>query len=141
MIFSVTLLYSSEYKDNVVLILEFKRYLYGVIASDDSIFVSLCILVPVWSGWSSWSECSHTCQGGYKYRTRRCQNGANIDCSGVSREIKPCNDDIVCNKWTECSKTCGTGVQFRIIGPRNRTEQRPCNTQPCHNESCIQGKN
>ncbi|XP_038078501.1 ADAMTS-like protein 5 isoform X2 [Patiria miniata] len=56
----------------------------------------------VWSRWSDWSECSRTCGGGAKYRTRHC----------MSR--KPANDRAGLQVCEEESK-----------------QYRSCNTKPC----------
>lgn len=100
---------------------------------------------PAWGSWGSWSACSRTCQGGYQYRTRRCINGSNRDCSslGSSTENQLCNTDVTCRpreveKWSECTKSCGQGVQF-MRRSNGSIVWRQCNEQTCHNEPCLQG--
>ncbi len=65
-----------------------------------SLFVSLTV-DGVWSGWSSWGECSSSCipQGRTSIRTRHrsCSNPApsssppGRDCHGDSRQVENCN--------------------------------------------------
>jgi len=48
-----------------------------------------------WSEWSYYSDCSATCGGGDKHRTRTCTNPApsygGDDCYGNEKEIVKCN--------------------------------------------------
>ena len=50
-----------------------------------------------WSDFGNWSECSVTCGGGVKERSRTCtnpppSNGGN-DCVGDNEETKSCNTE------------------------------------------------
>ena len=75
-----------------------------------------------WLEWSSWSQCSRTCNGGFKARIRQCHNGNN--CNGDKSQHTTCNvspcesrTNLIWQEWSKCSATCGTGI-------RKRT--RPC---------------
>ena len=56
-----------------------------------------------WGQWSSWGDCSVTCEGGTRSRTRRCIGG---DCSGDSEENEACNEQ-------ECPGILIISVLFR----------------------------
>ena len=44
-----------------------------------------------WLRWSSWSECTFSCGGGEKLRTRMCDQGPeNEECVGDARQIVEC---------------------------------------------------
>ena len=49
-----------------------------------------------WGNWVAWSECSKSCGGGSKTRTRKWEkppvNGAINDCTGPKLETRSCND-------------------------------------------------
>lgn len=61
-----------------------------------------------WGEWSSWSECSRTCDGGAKYQTRRC--------SRLRSQRLPCNGEGI--RYLTCNnKPCPPGV------PDFRSEQ------------------
>ncbi|XP_045216235.2 ADAMTS-like protein 1 isoform X1 [Mercenaria mercenaria] len=61
-----------------------------------------------WSKWSTWSECSRTCDGGAKYQTRRCirRRSQDFRCTGSGILYSTCNN-----------KACKSGV------PDFRSEQ------------------
>ncbi|CAD7956387.1 unnamed protein product [Amoebophrya sp. A25] len=88
-----------------------------------------CVL----SYWKDWSECSVSCGGGTRTRSRRIVTPSAHDgeaCNGALSEVEPCNVEI-CPKdvvpvveavdcawaqweeWGECSASCGVGQKFR----------------------------
>ncbi|KAG8249732.1 Semaphorin-5A [Homalodisca vitripennis] len=72
------------------------------------------VVVPVrdggWSSWGPWSECSSRCGGGYRTRTRRCDNPppqspGGLDCPGCALDYETCNtaacvDSKRLSSWT-----------------------------------------
>lgn len=48
-----------------------------------------------WGPWEDWSECSRTCDGGIRARSRLCNNPppehGGAECSGPDQEQEPCN--------------------------------------------------
>ncbi|KAL1461636.1 hypothetical protein WDU94_013512 [Cyamophila willieti] len=47
-----------------------------------------------WSGWGAWSECTARCGGGYRLRTRKCDNPppqGGQECAGCGVEYEECN--------------------------------------------------
>ncbi|XP_052792523.1 ADAMTS-like protein 3 isoform X1 [Mya arenaria] len=59
-----------------------------------------------WAEWSRWSECSRTCDGGARYKTRRCSGVPGYDCPDRGIKYTSCN-----------TKPCPPGT------PDFRTEQ------------------
>ncbi|XP_078346432.1 neuropilin-2-like [Oculina patagonica] len=113
-----------------------------------------------YSDWGPYGQCSKTCAGGVKTRTRTCTNpppgNGGEDCSalGPDTSSRRCNtQDCPVNggysDWGSygiCSKTCGAGVQTR---KRTCTNPPPANggedcsglgpessTRECNNQEC-----
>ncbi|KAL9956665.1 hypothetical protein ACROYT_G038180 [Oculina patagonica] len=71
--------------------------------------------------WESWGDCSVTCGGGQRARSRKCNNPAPQHGGKDCKDLGPANETEDCNKngcpvdggygewgkWSECSKTCG----------------------------------
>ncbi|KAL4219909.1 hypothetical protein ACF0H5_020321 [Mactra antiquata] len=88
-----------------------------------------CPINGEWNSWNAYGECSLTCLGGVRNRTRDCNNPAPAwggnDCVGDGWETGICNTndcDVLppvdgnwgsWGSWQGCSATCGTGVQRR----------------------------
>eukprot|EP00095_Tigriopus_kingsejongensis_P008230 snap_masked-scaffold591_size129331-processed-gene-0.4 protein:Tk08230 transcript:snap_masked-scaffold591_size129331-processed-gene-0.4-mRNA-1 annotation:"SCO-spondin" len=114
---------------------------------------------PTLTEWADWSQCSHTCGGGFRQKTRECvgpnandvsssSNGDENACMEPLEVIEACNEDTcpvwsVWGEWTICSKTCGGGERTRyrqctdpVTGqeafcPGSNEESEDCNTQDC----------
>jgi len=73
-----------------------------------------------WKDWTSWSNCSKTCDVGVQWRHRKfgiTANACGTPATGDSRQIQECNKDVKCvpdvdckftdwTVWTECSSSC-----------------------------------
>uniref|UniRef100_A0A915K6N0 Uncharacterized protein n=1 Tax=Romanomermis culicivorax TaxID=13658 RepID=A0A915K6N0_ROMCU len=108
----------------------------------------ICNMIPCpdWGEWSLWSDCTVSCGGGERSRTRACPipNG----CSpGEEYEFDPqhCNPNVCptwsdWSEWSKCSRSCGQG---------NRQRTRKCtpvadgclgsgdNVEPCFLTACT----
>ena len=97
---------------------------------------TLCILTAIdgnWGAWSTWSDCTATCGGGTRTKTRECNDPPpefdGADCQGLSNKELECNTHKcpidgnwgAWGTWSECSATCGGGIQ---------TKTRECNDPP-----------
>ncbi|CAG2194241.1 Hemicentin-1,Neurotrypsin,Coadhesin,Adhesion G protein-coupled receptor B3,Thrombospondin-2,Adhesion G protein-coupled receptor B2,Scavenger receptor cysteine-rich domain-containing group B protein,Mucin-like protein,Scavenger receptor cysteine-rich type 1 protein M160,Scavenger receptor cysteine-rich type 1 protein M130,A disintegrin and metalloproteinase with thrombospondin motifs adt-1,Soluble scavenger receptor cysteine-rich domain-containing protein SSC5D,Adhesion G protein-coupled receptor B1,Thrombo len=95
--------------------------------------IARCAVDGSWGGWSKWSDCNATCDGGVQKRTRTCNNpypsAGGSACSGMADQILICaeSDCPVLGAWSEwgvwslCSTSCGSG---------NRTRNRLCDNPP-----------
>ncbi|XP_061197855.1 SCO-spondin-like isoform X2 [Saccostrea echinata] len=115
-----------------------------------------CPIDGRYNDWSSWSECSLTCGGGLKARSRRCNNPSpqygGKQCSGSDNESSSCNQQPCpingkfseWSTWSTCSRTCGGGTKTKsrecnnpipAFGGENCTgpfhKSTDCNTLPC----------
>merc|ERR1712096_174281 len=114
----------------------------------EPVFSKAMPLLPLWSNWSKFSECSKLCGGGFKVRTRQCKSPpgkAGLGCMGASQEVASCNTQCCpimgqyseWSQWSECSKPCAGGIQYRSricdgakCGGRcygQKTQARSCN--------------
>ncbi|KAH3881656.1 hypothetical protein DPMN_005582, partial [Dreissena polymorpha] len=106
---------------------------HGANCSGDALQRETCTLKKctadgTWNEWSTWSQCSHTCAGGKRSRSRVCLYAPGFDhglpCPGDTLELQECGltecpvDGIWSSwyPWGQCTVTCGTG---RAV--RNRT--------------------
>ncbi|XP_052257629.1 SCO-spondin-like [Dreissena polymorpha] len=82
-----------------------------------------CPVDGSWKLWGTWGECSVTCGGGLRNRSRDCdrpEHGGE-NCAGPSEQAEDCNDfpcpiDCVFGEWSlwsACSVTCANGTQWR----------------------------
>ncbi|XP_041940594.1 semaphorin-5B isoform X4 [Alosa sapidissima] len=116
-----------------------------------TIEVSNCSRNGGWTPWSSWGQCSTTCEIGFEVRQRSCNNpaprhGGRV-CVGQAREQRFCNEKVTCpqpvfwsswGSWTKCSAECGGGVQSRVRTCENGNscpgcalEYKACNLDAC----------
>ncbi|XP_031440888.1 semaphorin-5B isoform X3 [Clupea harengus] len=116
-----------------------------------TIEVSNCSRNGGWTPWSSWGQCSTTCEIGFEVRQRSCNNpaprhGGRV-CVGQAREQRFCNEKVTCpqpvfwsswGSWTKCSAECGGGVHSRVRTCENGNscpgcalEYKACNLDAC----------
>ena len=92
--------------------------------------------------WSEWGECSLTCNGGNRQRTRECglpeldTDGNSLKrgkydnpCKQPLSEIETCNDKkcpvfTEWSIWSSCSETCGGGFRKKSRKCVEATEER-----------------
>lgn len=91
---------------------------------------------PEYSQWSEFSNCSKSCAGGLRVRTRFCKTASAdfgfVDCAplGASTETRSCNifpcplhgGYTLWSTFTDCSASCGNGTRSRY---RNCTNPVP----------------
>jgi len=108
--------------------------------------------------WTSWSECSATCDGGQSYHTRTVVKHAEAwgaGCQGGLEEMRPCKtlpcgDAQDCKytdwtAWSACSKTCDGGqhVRSRSVSSYPKEGGRACTQADleevgaCAEGSCV----
>ncbi|CAD5114006.1 DgyrCDS3169 [Dimorphilus gyrociliatus] len=94
-----------------------------------------------WSVWSSWSECSLSCGGGFQTRTRNCNkpkpqcNGK--ECPGKQAEQRKCNEDVLCTTTpTIPSTTTVPCSENEHLNPEESCEFS-CNNTSRLNGSCL----
>ncbi|XP_053551322.1 properdin [Bombina bombina] len=95
-----------------------------------------CPSIGGWSDWSSWSDCSVTCEKGLRKRSRECNNpepSCGGGCIGISEQIEECDTQQICpthgawgswGSWGQCTSHCATeGSPVLPV----QTRQRLCN--------------
>uniref|UniRef100_A0AAY4BZR5 Semaphorin-5A n=1 Tax=Denticeps clupeoides TaxID=299321 RepID=A0AAY4BZR5_9TELE len=123
----------------------------GLSCEGPTIEVSNCSRNGGWTPWSSWGQCSTSCEIGFEVRQRSCNNpsprhGGRV-CVGQMREQRFCNEKLPCPQpifwsswgpWTKCSTECGGGVHSRIRNCENGNscpgcalEYKTCNLDAC----------
>lgn len=101
-----------------------------VLAEYQPCVINNCSAVDcAWADWSPWAECSATCGGGEKRRSRNIDTHplyGGAPCTATAmQEVAPCSttpcDGIGCedgiwepwSPWSHCSATCGGGQRYR----------------------------
>eukprot|EP00794_Sanderia_malayensis_P015773 gene15773-17365_t len=117
-----------------------------------------CPINGGYSGWSSWTKCSKTCDGGVHKRTRVCNNptpqygGKGCSQIGNPEDVKSCNTQGCpvdggfgeWEPWSKCDVKCGAGKRERARQcnnpiPKNggkecsgsNRERQSCSEKPC----------
>ena len=92
---------------------------------------------PAWTEWSSWSDCSQTCDGGQRTRVRDCRKGRDYgECAGEDSQSETCNAQS-CPTWTEwggwtqCSRLETFSIQ--ITNKSHKAEHKKINPSISHN--------
>ncbi|XP_013419109.1 A disintegrin and metalloproteinase with thrombospondin motifs adt-1 isoform X2 [Lingula anatina] len=100
-----------------------------------------------WTAWGRYGECSVTCGGGERSRSRSCITGVpGVDCPGPEKMTERCNEKP-CPAWGpfgpfgKCSVDCGIGTYTRTrpcIGgvagvdcPGSDSDTQPCDAGKC----------
>ncbi len=110
---------------------------------------------PELTEWSEWSQCSHTCGGGFRQKNRQCidpniarEGNTDNPCKALLEVIEECNKNDCpewspWSEWTQCSKTCGGGQhrRFRQCTDPITNEESFCSgdgeeTESCNEEDC-----
>lgn len=83
-----------------------------------------------WNEWSQWGECTKTCDGGHRNRSRSVKahptsGGKACESLGSVSEVEACGNEPCeteeCvdgqwdswESWGDCSRSCGSGIQWR----------------------------
>ena len=72
-------------------------------------------LVPQWSLWGSWSECSQTCGRGTQTRTRGCNNGQSSQCAQSNSEQQSTETRECLLKGTQPYCTCMYYAYYKLL--------------------------
>uniref|UniRef100_A0A8B9LWG3 Semaphorin-2A n=1 Tax=Astyanax mexicanus TaxID=7994 RepID=A0A8B9LWG3_ASTMX len=120
-----------------------------------TIEVANCSRNGGWTPWSSWGQCSTSCEIGFEVRQRSCNNpsprhGGRV-CVGQAREQRFCNEKVSCpqpifwsswSPWSKCSAECGGGVHSRSRNCENGNSCPGCalEYQACNLESCPEAR-
>jgi hypothetical protein len=94
------------------------------------------------SSWTAWGECTVTCDGGSKTRTRTVMSDGESVSGKSLKEIAGCNEQPCCPEcsvsvdcvwkpweaWSACPVTCGGGetTRFRDIMTMPKANGKPC---------------
>ncbi|XP_071958715.1 coadhesin-like isoform X2 [Antedon mediterranea] len=122
-----------------------------------------CPINGSWSEWTDFGDCSATCGGGSRVRTRTCSDPppdyGGLDCPAVdlSEESEICNTNACAvhggwsewNHWNTCSKSCNGGLRSRTRTCNNPVPQHggsDCEdsssaTESCNVQGCVQHGN
>lgn len=71
-----------------------------------------------WSQWAAWSECTVSCGGGRRERSRECNDPSLQACPGISKDYIGCNTQQCpfwgqWGPWSPCMKFCDSGLKTR----------------------------
>ena len=66
-----------------------------------------------WGSWDTWNNCSHTCGGGVRSRTRLC------------------NDPKPKNGGAACASNAKIGIDYMKRSIREQLSKEACNETPC----------
>jgi len=113
----------------------------------------------LWSEWTSWEDCTKSCDGGITWRSRKLRRQAN-ECGkppiGMSMEHASCNAHVSCGPnvdcvfgqwqpWSGCTTPCsGIKRRARVIAVHGKENGRWCEgplkqTSPCNDDPSCGG--
>ncbi|XP_076099012.1 SCO-spondin-like isoform X4 [Mytilus galloprovincialis] len=110
-----------------------------------------CPIDGMWSEWISWTDCSGSCGGGRKERSRSCSNPSpqygGRTCVGDKIVSSICNDQPCpvdgswseWNAWTDCSLSCDGGITTRqrtCSNPEPTFGGKKCNGNVEESDKC-----
>ena len=107
---------------------------------------------PAPSEWSAWSECSKSCGGGTRTKSRDCvnqrdKNGnpCNVDLAETETcNTNPCPEWTEWSGWTTCSRSCGGGSRKKVrecLLPKKSDNRTACpgdseSVETCGDSDC-----
>ncbi|XP_062584885.1 protein jagged-1-like isoform X2 [Saccostrea cucullata] len=90
--------------------------LLGLIISTEVVFCGIASTWDYchcrWDDWAAWSDCSRTCGGGRRYRTRKVWIRTDI----CTREFTNCASNDMGSEFGDCNEICYNGGTFRSYG-------------------------
>nr|XP_039272367.1 uncharacterized protein LOC120346648 [Styela clava] len=126
--------------------IKFKRFCSGMLMDEYCRKTcGYCVECDCLADWSSWSECSKSCNAGLRFRTRKCSTPY-LACE---KDIEMCNDFIcpetLWGEWSPCSKSCGGGTRRKTTFCTEGFSTCPtfyqdCGTEPCPSKICSWGE-
>lgn len=109
-----------------------------------------------WGNWAQWSTCNKNCTGGFRTRSRLCNdpfpmcNGK--QCEGEGTQVENCNTNVNCCEveewleWNPCSHACVSDPNTKSVRNRTRSyvlasDEPYCSetlhdTEECHVDPC-----
>lgn len=114
---------------------------------------SFCPRDCKWDDWGVWTECTQSCDGGWRHRVRArlqdAQHGG-TPCTDSGEDGEYCNTQVCpvnCvltdwSPWGYCTVTCGSGVQARTRARmQERNGGRPCKRDLLETRECENAPN
>jgi len=114
---------------------------------------SFCPRDCEWDDWGVWTECTQSCDGGWRHRVRArlhdAQHGG-TPCTDSGEDGEYCNTQVCpvnCvltdwSSWGYCTVTCGAGVQARTRARmQERNGGRPCKRDLMETRECENAPN
>ncbi|XP_039271804.2 uncharacterized protein LOC120346192 [Styela clava] len=98
---------------------------------------------PIWKEWTEWGDCSKSCGGGKRSRTRECNIERKCD-RKTERDVETCNQKSCHEKFTSCNLACGGGYRWAYKSSCTHNDVykcngyfQGCNYQDCNKKPCI----
>ena len=121
---------------------------YGIPILERSCNDQVCP-VGQWT-WNEWSECTASCDGGFRFKTANSCEPPGAECTDVPVLKESCNT-ATCpvgqwtwNDWGECSNSCGGGIRIKTADqclPQGAVcEDVPILEETCNENTCPEGQ-